>query len=322
MLAAALQALAIPFPDIDPALFTVPGFSLFGLEIGPFSLRWYALSYLAGLLLGAWWIARLMKRPALWPGSEAPMPAARIEDLLFYMVIGVVAGGRIGYVLFYQPQMLIEDPFSVFAVWQGGMAFHGGMLGVILAVVLFSRAHGVPMLQLGDAVACATPFGLLFGRLANFINAELWGRLTEQPWGMVFPTVRPLAENLLRSPDLEYRQFGAEILATADLPRHPSQLYEAASEGLLLFAILAWLAYRTDALKRPGLCTGVFLIGYGLARGICEFFRQPDVVKNLELFGQEVTRGQLLCIPMILAGLVFVWIARREGAGTPAPSAP
>ena len=307
-------AAAIPFPEIDPAIFTIPGFSLFGLELGPFPLRWYALAYIAGLALGWRYVRRLMTRDALWPGGKAPMKPELTDDLLFYMTIGVVLGGRAGYVLFYEPQWLWEDPMAALAIWNGGMAFHGGMLGVIIGVLLYARAIGASPLSIGDAVACATPFGLLFGRIANFINAELWGRVTDQPWGVVFPTVEPLARGLMTSPDPAYQQFGAELLASVGQGRHPSQLYEAVLEGALLLAVLAWFAYRTGALKRPGFCTGVFLIGYGAARAMVELWRQPDIVKNSYLFGMEITRGQLLSLPMIAAGAAFVYYAQRTAA--------
>ncbi|MCI4660247.1 MAG: prolipoprotein diacylglyceryl transferase [Neomegalonema sp.] len=302
-----LAPLALQFPDLDPNLVTIPGFGI----LPDMPIRWYALSYLAGLILGAFWVYRLMKQDALWPAGKAPMAPGKVEDLLFYMVIGVVAGGRLGYVLFYQPDMIWTDPLRIPALWEGGMAFHGGALGVILAVILYSNANGIPKFQLGDAVATATPIGLFFGRLANFVNGELWGRITEQPWGMHFPQVETMARALSNAADPELRSFGVELLKTADMPRHASQLYEAATEGLLLFAVLAYLVWRTDALKRPGTCTGVFLIGYGLARGFCEFFREPDPLKSFYPLGIEITRGQLLCIPMIIAGLIFLHLARR-----------
>lgn len=309
---------AIPFPDIDPNLLVIPGFSLFGLDLGPFPLRWYALAYIAGLLLGWRYVRALMRREALWPGKRAPMAPDQTDDLLFWMTIGVVVGGRLGYVLFYESQLLWTDPAAALAIWNGGMAFHGGMLGVIVGVILYARSIGAPILSLGDAVACATPIGLFFGRIANFINAELWGRVTEQPWGVVFPTVEPIAQSLMRSADPAYQKFGAELLATVGQGRHPSQLYEAVLEGALLLAVLAWLAYRTGALKRPGLCTGVFLAGYGVARATVEIWRQPDIVKNVELLGVEITRGQLLSLPMILAGVALIVYAQRRARSTTA----
>lgn len=304
---------AIQFPDIDPYVFPpIPAFELFGAEIGPLGLRWYALAYIAGLVLGWLMIRHLMRRGRLFPGGEAPMAPEKTDDLLFVMTLGVVLGGRLGFTLFYSPELIWENPMQILRIWEGGMAFHGGMLGVILGVIWFSRANNVPLLSLGDAVAVVTPIGLLFGRIANFINAELWGRVTDQPWGVVFPTVEGVAQSLLRSEDRGYQLFGQELLATVGQPRHPSQLYEGALEGALLLGVLAWLAYRTSALKCPGFCTGVFLIGYGLARGTVEFWRQPDILKNTEFLGMEITRGQLLSLPMIFAGAAFVYYAQSR----------
>lgn len=315
---------AIAFPNIDPNLLVIPGFELFGLALGPFPIRWYALSYIAGLVLGWWWIRRLMTAVALWPGARAPMTRENVDDLLTWMTIAVVLGGRMGYVLFYETQWLWEDPYRAIAIWEGGMAFHGGMLGVVVAVLLFARSIGASPLSIGDAVACAAPFGLLFGRIANFINAELWGRVTDQPWGMIFPTVESMGRALaartdeLGRPMLEYQAYGAELLASVGQPRHPSQLYEAALEGLVLLALLGVIAYRSSALKKPGFCVGVFLVGYGVARGMVEFWRQPDIVKNVEILGAEITRGQLLSLPMIFVGIAFLVYAQRSAGGAAA----
>lgn len=300
---------AIPFPDIDPALFTIPAFSLFGFEIGPLSLRWYALAYIAGLALGWRYIVQLLRADRLWPGGQRPMAPEQTEDLLVWTTVGVVLGGRIGYVLFYDFPTFAAHPLEALKLWNGGMAFHGGMLAVVISVILFSRVNRVPLLQLGDAVACAAPIGLFFGRLANFINGELWGRVTEQPWGMVFPQVEVMAE---RYPWL--------MPGGVNLPRHPSQLYEAGLEGVLLFALLAYLVWRRGALKTPGLCVGVFLVGYGLARGFVEFFRQPDahIGFDLQMIGLELSRGQLLSLPMIIAGVVFIVVAKRATQDAPA----
>jgi phosphatidylglycerol:prolipoprotein diacylglycerol transferase len=288
--------LVLPFPAIDPALFT--------LDLGfvQFSLRWYALAYIAGLGLG-WWIVRaLMKRPALWPADRAPMTPQQPEDLLTWMALGVILGGRLGFVLFYQPAYYLSHPLEILAVWQGGMSFHGGFLGVIAAVVLWSRAHGAPMVQVGDAVALATPPGLFLGRLANFVNGELYGRTSDVPWAMVFPGA---------GPD----------------PRHPSQLYQAGLEGLALFAVMAWLALGRGWLKRPGAMIGVFLIGYGLARAFAEGFRQADAqfVAPDNPFGHVVrlgagpeawglTMGQILSLPMVAVGLLVLAVALRRRA--------
>ena len=291
--------LALPFPAIDPALFTLGPISMFGMELGPFSLRWYALAYIAGLLLGRVYVNRMLLAEARWPGGKPPVPVEETENLLIWMTLGVVLGGRLGYVLFYSPHLL-TDPASVFAMWKGGMSFHGGMLGVIVSVILYAQRHKVSLLSLGDAIAIAAPIGLFFGRLANFINGELWGRVSDVPWAIVFPQVEL------------YARAYPELAATIGQGRHPSQLYEAALEGLVLFLVLAHLTWRTDALKRPGTLIGTFLVGYGLARAFCEFFRMPDVGIGFDLaFGSfGISRGQLLCLPMIIAGLLFLKYAQ------------
>ncbi|MGM0585935.1 MAG: prolipoprotein diacylglyceryl transferase [Pseudomonadota bacterium] len=281
--------LAIPFPNIDPTVFE--------LEVGGFTLalRWYALAYIAGLVLGWRYVAWLMRRPALWRG-EPPMSSAETEDLLTWMVLGVIAGGRLGFVLFYQPGYYLAHPLEIPAIWQGGMSFHGGFLGVILGVVAWCRVKRRPMMEVGDAVAAAAPVGLLLGRIANFINSELWGRTTDLPWGVIFPNGGPV-------------------------PRHPSQLYEAVLEGALLFVLLWWLATRRGWLKTPGALVGMFLIGYGAARTFVELFRQPDAFYQTPenplgfawQWGPEagLTMGQLLSVPMILIGLAMLVAARR-----------
>ena len=277
-----MPILAIPFPEIDPALFTI---SLGGFE---FSLRWYSLAYIAGLILGWRLIVRLMRRPQLWPGNKAPMTPAQPEDLLTWMILGVILGGRLGYVIFYNPAYFLANPGDILKVWEGGMSFHGGFLGVILGVYLFARLRGISLLQISDAVALAAPAGLFFGRLANFVNGELWGRVTDVPWAMVFPGA---------GPD----------------PRHPSQLYEAGLEGLLLGTVMWWLAYSPGWLKRPGAVTGMFFLGYGLARSVIENFRQWDAQLGyvIEIGAGGLTMGQMLSLPMVLIGLGLIWNAWR-----------
>ena len=273
---------AIPFPDIDPALFTL---AVGGIE---FSLRWYALAYIGGLLLGWRLMVRLMRRPGLWPANKAPMTPAQPEELLTWMILGVILGGRLGYVIFYQPGYFLDHPGEILRVWEGGMSFHGGFIGVIVSLILYARARGMPLLQAGDAVALAAPAGLFFGRLANFVNGELWGRVTDVPWAMVFPGAGPE-------------------------PRHPSQLYEAGLEGLLLGAVMWGLALSRGWLKRPGSVIGVFFIGYGLARSVVENFRQWDAQLGymIEIGSGGLTMGQMLSLPMVLIGLGFIWNARR-----------
>jgi phosphatidylglycerol:prolipoprotein diacylglycerol transferase len=266
--------LVIPFPAIDPV----------ALAIGPFEVKWYGLAYAAGLLLGWWYVRRLVSTARLWAAPGAPFTSDAADDLLLYMTAGVVLGGRFGYVLFYNPGFYLANPAEIIAVWNGGMSFHGGFLGSIIAIALFARRHGTNVLSVLDLAAAAVPIGLMFGRLANFINAELWGRPSSVPWAMVFPGAGPA-------------------------PRHPSQLYEAALEGAVLFALCWWLIQHRDALKRPGLVAGTFTAGYGLARSFCEFFREPDY-GHWATFG-PMTAGILYSLPMIAAGF---WLVRRARA--------
>lgn len=292
---------ALRFPDLSPELVS---FTVFGME---FALRWYALAYIAGILI-AWQLAlRAVRRAALWPGEAAPMTPQQIEELLTWIILGVILGGRLGFVLFYQPAYYLRHPAEIVMVWQGGMAFHGGLLGVIVASWIFTARHGLSRLGAADLIAHTVPPGLLLGRLANFVNAELWGRPTDLPWGVVFPG--PAAQDC---PGVE----GA-------CARHPSQLYEAGMEGLLLGALLLWLVYRRGALKRPGLVLGIFLAGYGLARFVVEFARQPDAQfvspgnplgLALQVQGWGLTMGQLLSLPMIALGLFLALRARRGAA--------
>lgn len=286
---------ATRFPDIPNGI-TIP---LFGWDL---TLRFYALAYIIGLVIGWRIIVALMKRPHLWPGDTAPMEPTRVEDLLTAIILGVVLGGRLGYVLFYQPGYYLSHPVEILKVWEGGMSFHGGFLGVVVAGFWFCRRHGTPPPQLADAMALVAPIGLFLGRLANFINAELWGRPTDLPWGVIFPGAA--AQD-------------CPGIAPGLCARHPSQLYEAGLEGLVLGLVLFLLLAR-GALKRPGLITGAFLIGYGLSRFAVEFVRQADAqfiapgnplghVVQIGTFG--LSMGQLLSLPMILAGL---WLAARS----------
>ncbi|MDR5652338.1 prolipoprotein diacylglyceryl transferase [Ruixingdingia sedimenti] len=289
----------IPFPDISPEIFSI--------EIGGFSfaLRWYALAYIAGLIAGWRLVVGLMRRPALW-GGVAPMQPRQVEDLLTWIIVGVVLGGRLGFVLFYQPAYYLANPGQILAVWQGGMSFHGGFLGVVAAAWIYSARHAVPRLSLADALAVATPPGLFFGRIANFINAELWGHPTTMPWGVAFPGA------------------GQDCAGVVGIcARHPSQLYEAGLEGLLLGAVLLWLIYRRGWLKRPGQIAGAFFAGYGAARFFVEFFREADAqfVTPGNPFGHVLrvgewglSMGQLLSLPMVLAGVALIVFARGRQA--------
>ncbi len=286
------------FPDLSPELFSI---SLLGME---FALRWYALAYIVGILI-AWRLAVMaLRRPALWRNETPPMKPEQLDDLLTWIIIGVILGGRLGFVLFYQPAYYLLHPADILKVWQGGMAFHGGLLGVIVASYLYGRRHNIPTLSLGDLVAYTVPPGLLLGRLANFINAELWGRPSELPWAVIFPG------------------FAAQDcpgVVAGTCARHPSQLYEAALEGVLLGAVLLWLAYRRGAFRKPGLIMGVFLAGYGASRFVVEFVRQPDAQFTSpgnplglawHIGGYGLTMGQILSLPMIALGLWFALRAR------------
>ena len=260
---------SIVFPDIDPV----------AISIGPLMMRWYAIAYIAGLLIGWYYARRLTRRP---PGL---VTERAVDDFLLWATLGVILGGRFGYVLFYKPGYYLQNPLEVLFIWQGGMSFHGGLLGVAVAIALFARSIKVPVFALSDIVAAAAPIGLFFGRIANFINAELYGRPSDLPWAVLFPG--------------------------ETLPRHPSQLYEAALEGLLLFLVLFVLT-RRGALERHGLLTGVFLIGYALARAAVELVREPDAHLGHLIAG--ATMGQLLSLPMLLFGIaILAWSRPARG---------
>ncbi|TBW34741.1 prolipoprotein diacylglyceryl transferase [Siculibacillus lacustris] len=270
----------LPFPAFDPI----------AVQLGPLAIRWYALAYIAGILIGWWWVRRLIADDRPWGGRPRPN-APEIDDFVLWATLGIVLGGRIGYVLFYNPAHYLANPSEIVMVWKGGMAFHGGFLGSVAAMVLFARGRSFSFLTLFDLFAAAAPIGLFFGRLANFVNGELWGRTSDVAWAMVFPYAGPVA-------------------------RHPSQLYEAALEGVLLFAVLAVIVARTDVLRRPGLLAGLFATGYGLARIAAEFFREPDA--QLGFLAGGVTMGQVLSLPMVAAGLALaIWAARRVPRSDP-----
>jgi phosphatidylglycerol:prolipoprotein diacylglycerol transferase len=264
---------AVPFPALDPVL----------ISLGPFAIRWYALAYILGILLGWLYARAIIANDRLW-GGRAPMTVADYDDFILWVTFGIILGGRIGYVLFYNPAHFASHPLEILQVWKGGMSFHGGFLGCVLAVMLFSLRRGIPMLSLGDVTCAVGPIGLFLGRLANFINGELWGRPTDVAWAMVFPS-------------------------GGTLPRHPSQLYEAALEGLVLFVMLA-IVVRLGALKRPGLVIGTFAVGYALTRSFCELFREPDA--QLGFLWGGLTMGMILSVPLLLAGLAFMAVARQR----------
>ena len=336
---------SIQFPNLDPSALTVPAFHLGAAAIGPLHLRWYALAYIVGLVLGWRWMVYLIGRQRLWAPAKPSLSVLQADDFLFWATLGVILGGRIGYILFYNTSMIWEHPVGILQIWQGGMSFHGGFIGVALAAFFFTRqAHinetefnalakpravsqppadkrneftrvsnigwlkkqdlenlraktrteKVDLLRLGDLAAAATPIGLFFGRIANFINGELWGRPTHLPWGMVFCNFRIASEN------------GGACPAGFE-PRHPSQLYEAGLEGIVLFAIVNAATLKFDSLRRPGMNTGLFLLFYGLARASLETVREPDA-QMPEFLRGYITMGMVLSIPMILLG---AWLIRR-----------
>jgi len=270
-----MPLLVIPFPDIDPVL----------VQIGPFAIRWYALAYIAGILLGWLYARAIIERPALW-GGKAPLTVIDFDDFILWVTFGIVIGGRLGQVLFYELDYFMAHPLEIAMLWHGGMSFHGGFLGCVVVVVLFAWKRNIPILALGDLTCAVGPIGLFLGRIANFINGELWGRPSDVPWAMIFP----------RAPD--------------PLPRHPSQFYEAGLEGVALFLVLA-LAVRLGALKRRGLVLGLFMVGYGIARSIGELFREPD--PQLEKLAHGLTMGMVLSFPMIVVGIgVIIFALRRK----------
>jgi phosphatidylglycerol:prolipoprotein diacylglycerol transferase len=267
----------IPFPNINPVLFS----------IGPFAIRWYALAYIVGILLGWVYARRLIRNERNW-GGPAPLTVTDFDDFVLWVTFGIILGGRAGYVLFYNLPHFIEQPLEIFQLWNGGMAFHGGFLGCVVAVMWFARVRGISTLSLGDLTCAVAPIGLLLGRLANFVNSELWGRPADVPWAVIFPR------------------------AADGIPRHPSQLYEAGLEGLALLIILG-LMVRAGALKRPGLILGSFAAIYAVMRSFCEFFREPDVQLGFLWGSKNLTMGMLLCVPLLIAGVVIIaFVLRRQ----------
>ncbi len=275
---------AIPFPPVSPVL----------VEIGPFAIHWYGLAYVAGILLGWWYAKRLVANDRLW-GKKPPITPENLDDFLMWAVIGIIVGGRLGHVLFYDFAVYAADPLRILQVWTGGMSFHGGLTGVVLAMIAFARARGFSPWSLFDVVAAQVGFGLFFGRIANFINQELWGKPTDLPWGVIFPAAGPE-------------------------PRHPSQLYEAALEGVALFLILRLLTHRFGKLQQPGFVAGAFVAWYAASRIAVEFVRLPDVQLGY-LYGGWLTMGMLLSLPMLALGLWAMATARgRSHLESSAPS--
>ncbi len=273
-----MPILALPFPAIDPVL----------LQLGPVQIHWYGLAYIVGILIGWWYSRRLVSDDRLWGGEGSPITAVDIDDFLIWAVAGIIAGGRLGYVLFYDFAGFAAQPLQVFALWNGGMSFHGGLAGTIVAMVLFARRRGFAVFSLFDVIAASIPAGLFLGRIANFINAELVGRPTDLPWAFVFPGAGPE-------------------------PRHPSQLYEAALEGIGLFIVARLLTHRFFALRQPGFVAGAFVAWYGASRILVEFFRLPDAHIGY-LAGGWLTMGMVLSVPMLLAGAWAMATARSRAA--------
>ena len=294
----------IPFPEISPEIFTLPIGSM------EFSLRWYALAYIVGILI-AWRVSiRAVSSPALWSGTP-PLTKPQLEDLLTWIIFGIILGGRLGFVLFYEPAYYLANPSQILKVWQGGMAFHGGFLGVVVASWVWCVRNGVSKIAAADTIALGVPWGLMLGRLANFINAELWGRPSDVPWAMKFPSM--CHNTVLQGCE----KAGEWFYTGAELTRHPSQLYQAALEGALLGLVLLYLAFARGALKTRGLVTGVFVAGYGTARFIVEHFRQADsqFVTPDNPFGHVVlglTMGQLLSLPMVFVGVLIILWSKRQ----------
>jgi phosphatidylglycerol:prolipoprotein diacylglycerol transferase len=280
--------MAVPAVNNQDAIaWTDLGLSPVALDLGFFELRWYSLAYLAGIFIGYWYLLKLIKQPG------APMARRHADDMVFYAALGIILGGRLGYVLFYNPGYYLENPLDILKLWDGGMSFHGGVLGTTLGILYLARKDGLPWLRVHDYVACCVPFGLFFGRLANFVNHELWGAPTNVPWAIRFPEV-------------------VAGLTALGPPRHPSQLYEAALEGIVLFAILAWMFWRTEARYQPGKLVGAFIFFYGIFRFAIEFVREPDT--QLVEFAQAtgLHMGQWLSLPMILGGLYLMLTAKKR----------
>jgi phosphatidylglycerol---prolipoprotein diacylglyceryl transferase len=271
----------MPFLLID-----FPVFNPIAISLGPFAVRWYALAYIGGIVLGWIYARSLLRNERLW-GGPAPISVVQLDDFILWVTIGIILGGRTGYVLFYNLPFFLQHPLEIFELWRGGMSFHGGFMGCVVAVIWFARTNKVPILSLGDITTAVGPIGLFLGRIANFINGELWGRPADPtlPWAMIFPTGGPQ-------------------------PRHPSQLYEAGLEGILLFTVLA-VMIRFGALKRPGLILGAFIAIYGLARITGEHFREPD--PQLGFLWGGLTMGMLLSVPMVIVGIIIVvWAWRHK----------
>lgn len=259
---------AIAHPQIDPVL----------ISLGPLQVHWYGVAYAVGILFAWWYAKKLISTPKLWGTIGSPISPEDIDDFLIWAVGGIILGGRLGYILFYDLPTYLNSPFSIFAIWQGGMSFHGGLAGITIAMVLFAKSKGFSAFSLFDVIAASCGLGILLGRITNFINAELYGRVTDAPWGVIFP-------------------------GTDGLPRHPSQLYEGFLEGALLFALLSWMIWRRHKLKNPGYISGLFVLGYALSRIAVEFVRLPDPQLGYLLGTEWITMGMVLSLPILFIGI-------------------
>jgi phosphatidylglycerol:prolipoprotein diacylglycerol transferase len=278
MIETLLPVSALAFPNIDPVIFSV----------GPLAVHWYGLGYVVGIMFAWWYGKKLLRNHRLWANNQPPMQPEALDDFVIWAALGVVLGGRIGYVLFYNFSYYLSNPLAIPAVWDGGMSFHGGILGTTIAMIWFARSRGIKVWSMFDVIAAGVPVGLGVVRVANFINSELWGRVSDVPWAFYFPNGGPE-------------------------PRHPSQLYEAFLEGFVLFFVLLLLVWVGKKLKAPGFIAGTFVLGYGLSRIIVEFFREPDAQLGY-LFGGWLTMGMILSLPMVLIGLWAMWRANRAAA--------
>jgi len=278
MIETLLPVSALAFPNIDPVIFSV----------GPLAVHWYGLGYVVGIMFAWWYGKKLLRNHRLWGNNQPPMQPEALDDFVIWAALGVVLGGRIGYVLFYNFSYYLSNPLAIPAVWDGGMSFHGGILGTTIAMLWFARSRGIKVWSMFDVIAAGVPVGLGVVRVANFINSELWGRVSDVPWAFYFPNGGPE-------------------------PRHPSQLYEAFLEGFVLFFVLFLLIWVGKKLKAPGFIAGTFVLGYGLSRIIVEFFREPDAQLGY-LFGGWLTMGMILSLPMVIIGLWAMWRANRAAA--------
>lgn len=291
LLTSANLAAILPFPDLDPI----------AINLGPIPVHWYGLAYVAGILLGWFYARRLLDNSALWPNNSPPMTRQHLDDFILWVAIGIVFGGRIGYILFYDLDKVLADPIRAIQINKGGMSFHGGLAGTTIAMFLFAKRSKIPVWSMFDIVAAVAPIGLFFGRIANFVNGELWGRVTDVPWAMVFCSPHVIAAH-------------DGICPAGPDPRHPSQLYEAGIEGIVLFLLLFILTRWALALKKPGTVSGIFVIGYAFSRIFVEFFRQPDEQLGYLLGTNWLTMGMVLSLPMVAIGLWAVIRARQAAA--------